>query len=93
MQAAALVRDARDRAQKMRDEADAAGKQMCRKAEEETLAKRAEMMDQLHIKAEEHTARVMEEAREETDEMIKDVSLRRKIAEKIIIRGLDMQCR
>ena len=93
MKAADIVREAKDRAQRMREEAELAGQEMCRVAETETLAKRAEMMKQLRIKSEEHTARVMEEARAEADELTQDVSLRRKIAEKIIIRGLDMQCR
>ena len=92
-QAADIIREAKDRAQKMRDEVELAGQEMCRLAETETLAKRAQMMEQLHIKSEEHTERVMEEARAEADELTKEVSLRRKIAEKIIIRGLDMQCR
>ena len=92
-EAAEIVRIAKERAQIMRDAAEREGQEKCRVAEAETLAMRAQMMEQLHIKAEEHTDRVMEEARAEADELTQEISLRRKIAEKMIIRGLDMQCR
>ena len=92
-QAASIIADARERAQKMRDEAEREGLALCDAVEAETLTQKAEMMEQIRAKSEELAAATAQEAREEADEIIKAVRLRRKIAEKIIIRGLDTKCR
>lgn len=93
LQAAETVAQARARAQKMREDALREGEALCQTAEEETLSQRAEMMRQLDEKAKELSALTEQQAREEADQISKDVRMRRRIAEKIIIRGLDTKCR
>ena len=91
--AAELVRNARARAQQMRETTDSEGRALCEAAETETLAKRAEMMEQLHAKTEEFYQNTLSEAKEEADALTREVNLRRRIGEKIIIRGLETKCR
>lgn len=91
--AADMIRDARVRAEQMRQAAEAEGQEICRLAEAEELERRRELMEQLCAKTEELSEHSAQEAREAADEMLAEVRLRRKIAEKIIIRGLDSKCR
>ena len=88
-----MVRNARARAQQMRDTTESEGKALCAAAESETLAKRDEMMVQLRAKTEELYQNTLAEAKAEADELTREVSLRRRIGEKIIIRGLESKCR
>ena len=88
-----IVREARARAQSLREAAEREGLALCESVERETLSKKAEMMEQIRVKAEELFAATAEEARGEADELSKAVQLRRMIAEKIIVRGLDTKCR
>ena len=91
--AAEILREARALAQEKRQNAQADGEALCRKAEAEAMEKRAELLSQIAAKTEELNLHSMEEAQAEADEIRRDVRLRRKIAEKIIIRGLDSKCR
>lgn len=88
-----IVRDAQARARQMREDAERDGRSLCERTESEVLAQRAEMLKQIEVKSEELLARTLEEAREEADALSAAVSLRRRIGEKIIIRGLDTKCR
>ena len=92
-QALQLVRDARARAAQMREETEREGVALCAAAETETRAKREEMMKQLHIKSEELMVNTLAEARAEAEALTREVNLRRRVGEKIIIRGLDSKCR
>ena len=87
------VADAKAQAQKMLDQARADGAVLCESTESEILAKREEMMVRIREKSAQIEADALDEAKQEADQMTKDVSLRRKVAEKIIIRGLDSKCR
>ena len=87
------VADAKAQAQKMLDQARADGAALCESTESEILAKREEMMVRIREKSAQIEADALDEAKQEADQMTKDVSLRRKVAEKIIIRGLDSKCR
>ena len=88
-----LVAEARERATAMRAEAEAAGKELCRIAEEEVTATLSGMLDQLRAKAEEHMERVMQEAQEEAEALEALATLNRKSAEKIVIGGVNSKCR
>ena len=88
-----ILRDAQTRARQMREDAEREGRSLCETTEAEMLAQKTEMLKQIGIKSEELLARTLEEAREEADALSAAVALRRKIGEKIIIRGLDTKCR
>ncbi len=92
-QAEAIIRDAEQRARQMREAAEQEGLALCDAAEREMTLQKREMLEQLRVKSEELMARTLEEAQEEADALTAAVSLRRKIGEKIIIRGLDKKCR
>ena len=87
------VADAKAQAQKMLEQTHAEGKALCSDTEREVLAKRDEMMKRIHEKSAQLEQDALAEAKQEADDITKEVSLRRKIAEKIIIRGLDSKCR
>lgn len=92
-QAEQLIREAREAAGQMIAEAERNGKELCDRAEAESLAARREMMDRIRERIAEMTERTDTEAKDEVEEMKKAVTLRRKMAEKIIIRGLEAKCR
>ena len=92
-QALRFVSDARAKAAQMREETEREGQMLCATAESETLAKREEMMKQLRIKSEELMKNTLAEAKAEADALTREVNLRRRVGEKIIIRGLDSKCR
>ena len=92
-QAEKTVADAKLQAQQMLMQAHEDGKKLCNDAELQTLAKREEMMVRIREKSVQLEEAALAEAREEAAEISREVSLRRKIAEKIIIRGLDSKCR
>ena len=88
-----IVADAQARAQQMIDTAEAEGRALCATTEEETSASLAAMLTQLRDRTEGMSERMANESLAQIEEMKKNVSLRRKIAEKIIIRGFDRKCR
>ena len=92
-QAEKTVADAKLQAQQMLMQAHEDGKKLFNDAELQTLAKREEMMVRIREKSVQLEEAALAEAREEAAEISREVSLRRKIAEKIIIRGLDSKCR
>ena len=88
-----MILDAEARARQMREDAEREGRELCRRTEEETLARREEMLTQIRAKTEELLESTLEEGRQEVDALRQEVALRRRIAEKIIQRGLDSKCR
>ena len=92
-QAKQTVLKARENAQQMIERAECEGKELCASTESEMIEKREDMMMRIREKADELTAASLAEANEECKLLVRDVTLRRKMAEKIIIRGLDSKCR
>lgn len=92
-QAERIVEEARLQAQEMVEKAEREGKLLCEKAETETLENRNAMLQRIDEKTAQLAEQSMEEAKAEAEELRRSVSLRRKSAEKIIIRGLDSKCR
>ena len=88
-----IVAEARARAQEMIASAESDGRTLCATIEQETAESLAVMLDQIRERTVGMTERMSNESLSEVDELKKNVSLRRKIAEKIIIRGFERKCR
>ena len=88
-----ILAEAEAEAKKMIRAAQAEGARLRAETERETAAGLAAMTQQIRQKAEEHTARVLEEAAAEADELAERVKLTRRVAEKLVIRGLEAKCR
>lgn len=91
--AARMVETARARAQEMIAAAEEEGREMLNRTEVETKQSLEEMLSQLKMRTESANQRSAAEAKLEAAELRRNVSLRRKIAEKIIIRGIERKCR
>lgn len=87
------VEAAKARAREMLEEAEREGKELCARTEAEVAAEYAAVLEKIR----ERSLLLAEKNQAETDEEIaklrREVSLRRRIAEKIIIRGLESKCR
>lgn len=92
-QAEALIENARLRAQAMIAEAEAQGKALCEQTERETSDQMRQLLLQLRERTDAMNDRAIADADEEIAQIRKNARLNRKIAEKIIIRGLDTKCR
>ena len=92
-QAEALIERARVQAQEMIANAEAKGKALCEQTEVETTEQMRGLLLQLREKTDEMDGRAMADSEEENPLIRKNARLNRKIAEKIIIRGLDTKCR
>ncbi len=92
-QAQRLVENAHHRAERMLEEAEARGKLLCEQTERETTEEMRELLLRLKEKTDEMDQRALSEAEEELEQLRKNARLNRKIAEKIVIRGLDAKCR
>ena len=92
-QAEALIERARVQAQEMIANAEAEGKALCEQTEVETTEQMRGLLLQLREKTDEMDGRAMADSEEEIALIRKNARLNRKIAEKIIIRGLDTKCR
>ena len=88
-----LVEEARRLAQERIALAEQEGRALCEQTERETNAAVAAMLAQLYERTEAMSQRLDEEAKEEADKMRADASLRKRSAEKIVIRGLTSKCR
>lgn len=91
--AAKTVDAAKTRARETVERAEREGRELCDRTEAEAMAQYAEVIKKIR----ERSLVLAEKNQTETDEEIanlrREVSLRRKIAEKIIIRGLESKCR
>ena len=88
-----IVREAQEKAAKMVADAEANGVALCENTEAETIAAAKEVIVQLRERAESLRERLDTEAREESAEIVRQASLRKRSAEKIVIRGLASKCR
>ena len=88
-----ILREAQEKAAKMVADAEANGVALCESTETETIAKAKEVIVQLRERAETLRDRLDTEAKEEVAEIVRQSSLRKRSAEKIVIRGLASKCR
>ena len=92
-QAEQLLADARRRAQDAVAEAEKNGKLACETAERETAESLAEMLAKIRTRTDALQERQVAESEEAVKALRQSVSLRRKAAEKIVIRGFEKKCR
>lgn len=88
-----IVREAQEKAAKMVADAEANGVALCQNTEAQTVAAAKEVIVQLRERAENMRERLDTEAKEEAAELVRGASLRKRSAEKIVIRGLASKCR
>ncbi len=88
-----IVEDAKIRANAMIEEAEKKGRAMCVAAEEAATKEADLAMTMLRERTAETMERVNNDAHDEVEEMRKEAFLRRRSAEKIVIRGLMSKCR
>ncbi len=92
-QAERILRQAQEKAAKMIADAEAKGVALCENTEADTVAAAKEVIVQLRERAENMRERLDTEAKEEAAEIVRQASLRKRSAEKIVIRGLASKCR
>ena len=92
-QADRIIAQAEEKAAKMRAAAEAEGKELCRKTEETVTAEMSAALEQIRQKTEEHASQLLEAANGEAEAIAEASKLNRKMAEKLVIRGLDAKCR
>ena len=88
-----ILREAQEKAAKMVAEAEANGVALCENTEAETLAAAKGVIVQLRERAENLRERLEGEARDEVAVIVRQAGLRKRSAEKIVIRGLASKCR
>ena len=88
-----ILREAQERAEQMIAEAEANGAALCESTEAQTIAAAKEVIVQLRERADNLRERLQTEAKEEAAEVVRQASLRKRSAEKIVIRGLASKCR
>lgn len=88
-----ILLEAREKAAQMVVDAQANGEALCESIEAETIAAAKEVIGQLRERAEGMRERLEAEAKEEAAEVVRQASLRKRSAEKIVIRGLASKCR
>ena len=88
-----MISDARVRAQKILEDARAEGIADCDHTETQTAAELSSMLNQIRARTVTMSERMAEESDEEIAQMREQVTLRRRIAEKIILRGVVKKCR
>ena len=88
-----ILREAQEKAAQMVADAEANGIALCETTEAETIAAAKEVIVQLRERADGLRDRLETEAKEEAAEITRQASLRKRSAEKIVIRGLASKCR
>jgi len=88
-----LIAEARELAKKLVADAQRNGKESLRVAEEESRAAAAEMLGQIRERTAQLGERLDSESQEACEELRRTVQLRRKAAEKVIMRGVEAKCR
>ena len=88
-----ILREAQEKAAQMVADAEANGVALCENTETQTLAAAKEVIVQLRDRAENLRERLDGEARDEVAVIVRQASLRKRSAEKIVIRGLASKCR
>ena len=92
-QADRIIAQAEAKAAKMRAAAEEEGKELCRKTEETATAEMTATLAELRKKTEKRADQLSDLANEEAEAIAEASKLNRKVAEKLIIRGLDAKCR
>ena len=92
-EAVRLIADARERAKQLVADAQREGKESLRIAEEESHVAAAEMLSEIRERTAQLGERLDTESQEACEEMRRNVQLRRKAAEKVIMRGVEAKCR
>ena len=88
-----ILREAQEKAAQLVADAEANGVALCENTETQTLAAAKEVIVQLRDRAENLRERLDGEARDEVAVIVRQASLRKRSAEKIVIRGLASKCR
>lgn len=88
-----IVKNARERARAIVATAEAEGREACERIERETSAELSEMLGKIRERTCLLSERTEEECAEEIAALRERVALRRRIAEKIIIGGVERKCR
>lgn len=88
-----IVADAKARAQAMTEAARRDGKALCARVETETASEYDAKLAELGERAGQMRERVDAESREELSTLEGEIRLRRRVAEKMIIRGFEQKCR
>lgn len=88
-----MIADARRRAQALLDEARANGQALCDAAERESAKAQRDEIAKAEKKNDALLANGERDSLREVEELQKDAALKKKIAEKIILRGLEEKCR
>ena len=88
-----ILREAQEKAAQLVADAEANGVALCENTEAQTLAAAKEVIVQLRDRAENLRERLDGEARDEVAVIVRQASLRKRSAEKIVIRGLASKCR
>ena len=88
-----MVADATEQAQLIVEQAKQNGEALCRQAEKEADEQMRQMLDGIKERTEATARRFATDAESEAEEMKRMSRLHQKVAEKIIIRGLDAKCR
>lgn len=91
--AARLVEAARARAHEMTEAAERDGKALCAETEKRVREEYRAMFLELRARCDRLAEKNQAEITEELAALRREVNLRRKIAEKIIVRGLESKCR
>lgn len=88
-----MIADAKAQAQEMLDKARREGRALCERVETDVTAEYGTKLTELGERAAQIRERVEEESREELAAAETEIRLRRRSAEKIIIRGFEQKCR
>ena len=88
-----MVADAKAEAQKMIETAQEEGKALCARTESDVGAEYGTKLTELGERTSQMRERVESESQEELSSMETEIRLRRRGAEKIIIRGFEQKCR
>jgi vacuolar-type H+-ATPase subunit H len=91
--AAQTVDAAKARARETVERAEREGRELCDRTEAEAMAQYTEVIQKIRERSLVLAEKNQTETNEEIAKLRREVSLRRKIAEKIIIRGLESKCR
>ena len=92
-QAERIVEDAKRKAAAMIENAEKSGRALCALAEENAVKEAEGAMETIRERTAEASERVSADAHEEVEAMRKEAFLRKRSAEKIVIRGLMSKCR
>ncbi len=88
-----MIADARLTAVQLRERTEREGRELCARTEAEVSSAMQTTLEEIRTRAAALSEKLEGENGEEMEKFRHDVSLRRKIAEKIIIRGLEAKCR